>query len=578
MSNNGTNKPRKLVVVGGVAGGASCAARARRLDEQAEIVVFEKGHDPSFANCGMPYYLGGEIKDRSALNVQTEGSLKARLNLTVHCLTEVTKVNREAKTVSVKEYTTGKEYDEPYDDLVLSVGAAPFKPPIPGIERDGNISLRNLNDMDKIHDWINSTGGKRAVVAGAGFIGVEMAEQLKHRGMEVWLVEAMPQIMAPLDEEMAKLLHAELEAKGVHVFVDDGINSFVPPTDGAKGSDVNLKSGVTLHADVVILGLGVRPDTKLAAEAGLKLGARGGIIVDSEMRTETDPHVWAVGDAIEVLNPTFGDQWMVAMAGPANRQGRMAADNIMGQGRKYRGTYGTSVMRCFDLTCACTGVNERTVKARGVPYKAIHVYPKNHAGYYPGSKAIWLKLVFNPETGAIYGAQSVGADLVEKRIDVIATAMYGKLTVDDLAQLELCYAPPFGTAKDPVNYAGMVAQDIMEGLVDTCTWDQVPELLKRPDVAMVDVRTPKEVTGSGKVHASAVNIEIDALRGRVAEIPQGKTLLVHCGTGLRSYYACRILNQLGFKTINLCGGYEMWKVLGLTKLAAEMSAIDKQQG
>ena len=486
----------------------------------------------------------------------------------MRCLSEVTKINREAKTVTVKEYTTGKEYDESYDDLILSLGAMPFKPPIPGIDRPGNISLRNLVDMDKIESWITEVKAERAVVAGAGFIGVEMAEQLHARGMKVTLVEAAPQIMAPVDEEMAAVLQTELESKGIRVIVGDLATSFEEPTQGAKGSDVCLKSGERLHADIVILGLGVRPDTGLVKDAGLKLGARGGIIVDDYLRTE-DPSIWAVGDAIEVRNPTMGEQWMVAMAGPANRQGRMVADNIFGNKRKYKGTIGTSVLRCFDLTCACTGVNERTVKAKGLKYKAIHIWPSNHAGYYPGASQILFKLVFNPDDGTIYGAQAIGKDLTEKRIDVVATAMYGGMTVDDLAQLELCYAPPFGSAKDPVNYAGMVAQNIMDGMVKTCTWDELPAMLEGGEYAVVDVRKPSEVASSGVVAKGAINIEVDQLRERVAEIPAGKKLLVHCESGQRSYYACRALNQMGYDTTNLMGGNKLWKAHGIKKYAAK---------
>jgi NADPH-dependent 2,4-dienoyl-CoA reductase/sulfur reductase-like enzyme len=440
---NNSTAQRRIVIVGGVAGGASAAARARRLDENASIIVFEKGPDPSFANCGMPYHLGGEIEDRAKLNVQTPASLKARLNLDVRTLTEVLSINRDAKTVTVVEYETKRQYSEPYDDLILSVGAKPFMPPIPGIDRKGNFALRNLQDMDQIDDWLRESGAKRAVVAGAGFIGVEMAEQLKRRGLHVTLIEAAPQIMAPVDVEVAALLQQELERNGVAVRVADAVAAFEPPTDGAQGSDLLLKSGGyaphpqhlpppppplahasiahrlhaaaarRLHADVVILGLGVRAESALARDAGLELSARGGIVVDEHLRTK-DPAIWAVGDAIEVRNPTLGDSWMVAMAGPANRQGRMVADNILAAPdtplRAYRGTLGTSVLRCFSLTCACTGVNERTLKSRGASYKAVHTWPMSHAGYYPGAAPMLLKLLFEPASGRVLGAQAVGPD------------------------------------------------------------------------------------------------------------------------------------------------------------------------
>jgi len=550
--------PRKYVVVGAVAGGASCAARLRRLDEKASIVVFEKGPDPSFANCGMPYYLGGEIKDRNALAVQTPASLLARLNLDVRVRTEATSIDTAKKIVKARDLRSGEEYTESYDELLISPGAKPFVPPIPGINRPGNLSLRNLEDMDRIKQWIEDRQCKTAVVAGGGFIGIEMAEQLRHIGMDVTLVEAMPQLMAPFDPEMASMLQAELERHGVKVEVGAPIKGFEAPAAGGPGSDVVLDENRRLTADVVILGLGVRPDTELAKAAGLALNARGGIIVDERMRTSA-PHVYAAGDAVEVKNPIVGGEWMVALAGPANRQGRTAADNMAGHSEHtFDGTWGSSAVRVFDLTAAGTGLNERLLDSAGVKFHAVHLHPNQHAGYYPGAQVLSLKILFGAEgkrKGKLLGAQAVGKDGADKAIDALAVALQAGMTVDDLADLELCYAPPVGSAKSPINYAGMIAQDMLEGLVETVQWHEFHDLASDPANLIVDVRTAAEVLNTGPLHPSAVNLPLDDLRARMGELPQDKTLITYCLAGQRGYYAARILAENGFAVKNLDGAY-----------------------
>jgi NADPH-dependent 2,4-dienoyl-CoA reductase/sulfur reductase-like enzyme len=447
----------KIVIIGGVAGGASAAARARRHDEHAEIILLQSGPDVSYASCGMPYFIGGEITDRHAMAVQTPATLNAKLNLDVRVNVRVSKIDTANKSVSGKNEKSGEEFSETYDELILAVGAAPLKPPIPGIDLPSLFALRNLEDMDDINAWIGKVQSglqqdinMHVVVAGAGFIGLEMVEQLLRRNIAVSLVEMMPQILGPLDVEMANILEQDLVKRGVNVITGDGIKKFEEQGDNVV---VHLGSGKALPpAQMTILGLGVRPDTAIAKEAGIELGPRGHIIVTDDLKTNI-PHIWAVGDAVEVLNPILGgeEKWAVPLAGPANRQGRMVADNIYGLNRKFKGTYAAAVVRSFDLIAAAVGMNEKMLKSKHIPYQVVHVHPGSHAGYYPGAKSINFKLLFSPESGKIFGAQAVGEDGVEKRIDVISTAMHGNLTVEDLAELELCYAPPVGSAKDPVN-------------------------------------------------------------------------------------------------------------------------------
>ena len=552
----------KLVIVGGVAGGASAAARARRLDENAEIILLQSGPDVSFASCGMPYFIGGEITDRTQMAVQTPASLHDRLNLDVRVNTRVIKIDKDAQKVEARNEETGEVYEESYDHLVLAVGAAPFKPPISGIDRKGLFTLRNLQDMDAIVDWMDAQsqrmpmGDMHCVVAGAGFVGLEMVEQLVNSGTNVTLVEMMPQILGPMDVEMAAILQKDLEYRGVEVITGDAIQEFSEYDKDPDASIVTLKSGRVLPpAHLTILGLGVRPDTGVIKDSGIKLSPRGHIVVNDHLQTNVN-NVWAVGDAVEVKNPLIpGEKWAVPLAGPANRQGRMVADNIFGKEmRSYKGTYGTSVVRSFELYAACVGMNEKLLIAKNMPYSCIHVHTNSHAGYYPGAKQVHLKLIFDPSGGTIYGAQAVGEDGVEKRIDVIATAMQGHLTVDDLAELELCYAPPVGSAKDVVNMAGMAAQNIVEGLISQVEWKDLERLAHEPGTAIIDVRNPSEIERTGQIAHGAINIPLNDLRSHLDDIPKDKHLVVSCASGQRSYYACRILQQHGFENVENLGG------------------------
>ena len=559
----------KIVIIGGVAAGASAAARARRHDEHAEIILLQSGPDISYASCGMPYFIGGEIKDRKTMAVQTPASLDAKLKIDVRVNIRVTAINTDQKSISAMNERSNEVFLENYDELVIAVGAAPLKPPIPGIDLPSLFSLRNLEDMDKINAWITQVQGDlkagqkmHCVVAGAGFIGLEMVEQLVNRNIAVSLVEMMPQILGPLDVEMAKILEDDLVTRGVNVITGDGIKDFTKEGEG-DNVVVHLGSGKALPpAQMTILGLGVRPDTALVREAGIACTKRGHIIVDEHLKTNI-PNVWAVGDAVEVKNPILGgdEMWAVPLAGPANRQGRMVADNIYGMNRSFKGTYGASVVRSFDLIAASVGMNEKIIRSKNLPYNEVHVHPGSHAGYYPGSKSINLKLLFNPENGKIYGAQAVGEDGVEKRIDVISTAIQGNLTVEDLAELELCYAPPVGSAKDPVNIAGMAAQNIMEGFVQQIQWDQLEEAVNDPDTVILDVRSVNEVA-TAKLCDSAINIPLPELRDRMDEIPEGKKIVVSCASGQRAYYACRILMQqpdMQGKVFNLSGAFKTYQ-------------------
>lgn len=546
----------KIVVVGGVAGGASAAARARRLSEKAEIVLVERGPDVSFANCGLPYYVGGEISERRKLLLHTPETMKARLRLDVRVRTEAIAIDRAAREVVLRDLDGGREYREPYDALVLATGAAPIRPPIPGIERPGHFTVRSVPDVDAIDDWIEKHGAATAVVVGGGYIGLEMAEQLVHRGLKVSLAEVAPQVMAPLDPEMAEWVHAELRRNGVDLHLRDGVASFDAPSAGesAAASVVVLKSGVRLPADIVILGLGVRPETSLARDAGLEIGELGGVRVDQSMRT-SDEHIWAVGDVVEVRDMVTGRWSLVPLAGPANRQGRIAADSIFGHPSRYRGTLGSAVLRVFSLTVACTGASEKTLAAAGIACEATHLHNGSHAGYYPGAKPIALKVIYGRD-GKLLGAQAAGEDGVEKRIDVLATAIMGGMDIDDIAELELCYAPPFGSAKDPVNMAGMAAQNVLSGLVRQVQWHELAGLDAGRTV-VVDVRDPAE-REAGCIPGS-LHIPLPELRQRIGELPRDKEVVVSCQSGQRSYFASRILEQHGFTVRNLTGSYRTWK-------------------
>jgi NADPH-dependent 2,4-dienoyl-CoA reductase/sulfur reductase-like enzyme/rhodanese-related sulfurtransferase len=548
----------RIIVVGGVAGGMSAAVRARRLDEEAEIQVFEKGPYVSFANCGLPYHVGGEIEDRAKLVLQTPKSIGTRFNVTVHVRTEVLRIDREAHKVVVKNLEDGSERDVVYDRLILSTGSRAFEPPIPGFHREGHFPLRTIPEMDAMQKWIARPEVKRAVVVGGGFIGLEIAEQLKHRGLDVSLAEFAPQIMLPLDPEMAALLQEQVRLDGIDLHLGAGVESFLDPSEGSdvQASRVRLSNGVELDADLVALCLGVRPEISLAQEAGLEIGSLGGIRVDARLRTE-DPRIWAIGDAIEVKHPVTGSWTRIPLAGPANRQGRIAAENALGAGREYKGTVGTSILRIFSLAAGATGANEATLKREGRRFQVVHVHRTSHAGYYPGAKMLTLKLLFDPGDGRLLGAQGVGADGVDKRIDVLATALQAGLTVYQIAELELSYSPPFGNAKDPVNIAAMAACNVLDGLVKLVAWDQVP-LDGKGEAQVVDVRSAKEFA-SGHI-PGAVNISVDNMREQMEKLDKERPVHLYCGVGQRSYYAHRILAAHGFQSASVDGGYRTWSV------------------
>ncbi|WP_210367222.1 CoA-disulfide reductase [Bacillus sp. REN3] len=540
---------KKVIIVGGVAGGATTAARLRRLDEKAEIVMIERGEYISFANCGLPYYIGGIIQERDALLVQTVEGMSKKFNMDIRNLSEVTRIDRERKIVEIKNLRTGETYEETYDVLVLSPGASPIKPPIPGIEEaEALFTLRNIPDTDKIKEYVDVRQPKKAAVIGGGFIGVEMAENLWERGIEVTLVEMADQIMAPIDFEMASILHQHLREKGVNLVLEDGVKSFEQ-----NGTLINLNSGKQIETDLIILAIGVAPENNLAKEAELELGLRGAIRVNEHLQT-ADESIYAIGDAIEVKDYINGQATHIPLAWPANRQGRIVADHINGIDSKYQGTLGTSIAKVFDMTVAATGNNEKTLKRLGIAYDVVHVHPSSHAGYYPGAFPIALKLIFDRETGKIFGAQAVAYDGADKRIDVLATAIKGGMTIFDLPDLELAYAPPYSSAKDPVNMAGYAAKNVAEGLVETVQWHEINDILANGSY-LIDVREPIECD-MGMI-AGSVNIPLGELRDRLSEIPN-KEVYVYCQVGLRGYLASRILMQAGFKVRNLDGGYKTY--------------------
>ncbi|MCC0717864.1 CoA-disulfide reductase [Clostridioides sp. ZZV14-6105] len=541
---------KKIIIVGGVAGGASTAARLRRLDEKAQIIMFEKGEYISFANCGLPYYIGGSINEREKLIVQTVETMSSKFNLDIRNLSEVIKIDKENKSVSVKNHKTGETYEESYDVLVLSPGAKPIKPPISGINECKNLfTLRNIPDTDKIKTYVDNNKPKHAVVIGGGFIGLEMAENLHDKGIKLTLVEASEQVMAPLDIEMVSVIHDHLISKDIELILKDGVKFF-----SENGNKVILSSGKEIKTDMIILSIGVKPETTIAKEAGLKLNERGAIIVDNYMKT-SDENIYALGDAVEITDFINKKPTMIPLAWPANRQGRLVADNICGRDITYQGTLGSSVAKVFDYTVATTGNNEKTLKRIGLDYKAIHIHPGSHAGYYPGAFPISLKMTLDPKTGKIFGAQGVGIEGVEKRIDVLATAIKGGLTVFDLPDIETCYAPPYNSAKDPVNMLGYYASNIIEDLVEIVQWNEVDNIIADSGV-IIDVREEFELA-TGKI-PNSMHIPLGQLRDRLNEIPKNKKLYATCQIGLRGYVACRILEQHGLKCINIDGGVKTY--------------------
>jgi len=538
---------KKVLIVGGVAGGASAAARLRRLDENVEIIMFERDEYISFANCGLPYYIGEVIKDRDKLLVQTPESMKARFNIDVRNNSEVVGIDTDKKVVTVKSKVKGT-YEESYDYLVLSPGARAIKPNIEGINSDKIFTLRNIPDTDGIKAYVDKKGTNSAVVIGGGFVGVEMAENLKERGLQVTLVEAAPHLLAPFDTDIVLTIEKEVTDNGVDIILNDGVKAF---KDNGSTVEVILNSGTKISTDLVILAIGVIPDTGFVKEAGIKLGARGHILVNDKMETSAEG-VLAVGDAIEVVDFINKSNTAIPLAGPANKQGRIAADNIAGLNTTYKGTQGTSIIKVFGLTAASTGNNERTLAKANIPYKAIFVHPVSHASYYPGALSMTLKLIFNEE-GKILGAQGVGYDGVDKRIDVLATVIRLGGTVTDLTELELSYAPPFSSAKDPVNMAGFVAENVLAGRMDVLTTEQFMAYDKE-NTTVLDVRTEMEFE-NGHIEG-AINIPVDSLRARLSELDKNKEILEYCQVGLRGYVAARILDQKGFKVKNLTGGYK----------------------
>ncbi|MGE4571773.1 MAG: DsrE/DsrF/DrsH-like family protein [Candidatus Izemoplasmatales bacterium] len=541
----------KTIIIGGVAGGASTATRLRRLDETREIIMLERGEYISFANCGLPYYIGGVIESRDALIVETVEDMQARFNIDVRIFSEVTSINREEKTITIRNIKSNEVYKESYDQLVISTGAFPVKPPIPGINEAKHLyTLRNIADMDIIKNYINQEKPKHASVIGGGFIGIEMAENLHHLGMEVSIVEMANQVMGPIDIEMAEIIHQHIRNKGVDLILSDGVKSF-----NNEGKEIELTSGKKIQTDLIIFSIGVRPENLLAKEAGIELGKFGGISVNEYLQT-SDPNIYAIGDVIEVNDFVTKDITMIPLAGPANKQGRIVADNLCGIESVYTGSMGTSVAKVFDYTVGSTGNNEKTLIKKKLKYKTIHIHPGSHAGYYPGSTTIAMKLLFDPETEKIYGGQAVGMDGVDKRIDVIATAIRANLKVTELKDLELSYAPPFSSAKDPVNMLGFVAENIINHLVKVIEWNDVNELIKSKSF-ILDVRDEIEYQ-LGSI-PSAVNIPLPQLRNRLNELPLDQKIYIYCQTGIRAYNAYRILSQKGFDVYNLDGAFRTYQ-------------------
>lgn len=541
----------KVLIIGGVAGGASTAARLRRLNEKAEIIIFERGKHISFANCGIPYYCGDVIKDREKLLLLTPEKIKNLLNIEARTESEVIKINRDRKSITIENKINGQTYEESYDKLVLSPGAYPIKPAIEGIDDEGIFTVRNLDDADNIKNYINNTNSKSAIVIGGGFIGIEMAENLHHLGLDTSIVEASNQVLNQLDHEMAVQVQNHLRSKGVKLYLTDGVKSF----NESEKLEITLNSGKKLQTDLVILAIGVRPENSLAKDAGLELGKTGGILVNEHLQT-SDENIYALGDAIEVKDFVSGTEALIPLAGPANRQGRIVAENLNDIKTSYKATQGTSLVKVFDLTIATTGNNEKQLKKNNIPYQKVYTQGMSHAEYYPDPFPMNIKLLFAPETGKILGTQIIGLDGVDKRIDVIATSLRFNKTVKDLVELELAYAPPYGSAKDPVNIAGMVAENILTGKVKPIYWNEIDTL--NDNTYILDVRTPEEqITGK---FDGAHNIPLEEIRNRLNEIPRDKKIIVYCTKGLKAYFASRILTLNGFENVyNLIGGYSLYK-------------------
>jgi NADPH-dependent 2,4-dienoyl-CoA reductase/sulfur reductase-like enzyme/rhodanese-related sulfurtransferase len=542
----------KLLIIGGVAGGGTAAARARRLDEHAEIILFERGEHISFANCGLPYYIGKVIKNQEDLLVTTAEAFRDRYNIDIRIFSEVIFINTKNKQVEVKNIKTGERYRESYDKIILSPGAEPVKPPFKGIELDNIFNLRDIPDSERIKKHVDTKRPESAVVVGGGFIGLEMAENLVRRGVKTTIVEILDQVMAPLDYEMAAIIHAHLKEKGVICELGNGVESFSKKEDRVL---VVTNKGHSIECDMVILAIGIKPENRLAIEAGLEIGKHGGIKVDSTMRT-SDPDIYAVGDAVEVKDFVTGLPTMTALAGPANKQGRIAADNALGRKSMFRGTLGSTVVKVFDLTVASTGTNEKTLKRNNIPSLVSYTHSGSNASYYPGATMMAIKLIFSPSSGKILGSQIIGMKGVDKRIDVLATAIHGTMTVYDLEELELAYAPPYSSAKDPINIAGFVATNILKGDIENINWNDLGDI-NRNETILIDLRNKDELDSAGVIEG-ALHIPLNELRQKLPKLNKEKNYIPFCAIGLRGYIGHRILVQNGFQSKNLSGGYKTY--------------------
>lgn len=553
----------KVIIVGGVAGGASCAARLRRLDENAEITMYERSGYISYANCGLPYYIGEVITDKEELTLQTPESFYDRFRVNAKVRHEVVDIDADNKTVTVKNLETGEEFKDNYDKLVLSPGAKAVKPNISGIDGENIFTLRTVEDTLRIYDYVKKSGAQSATVIGGGFVGLEAAENLRHLGLNVTLIEAAEQVLAILDGDMVSQVHALFRENGIKLLLGSGVAGF----ENNDGKTVcKLADGNEISSDMVLLAIGVVPDTSLAQKAGLKTGIKGSIVVNDKMETSVDD-IYAVGDAVEIEHFITKQKALISLAGPANKQGRIAADNIAGGDSRYKGTQGTSVIKLFDMTAAATGINERTAKSLGIEFEKIILSPLSHAGYYPGGNVMTIKLLFEKNSQKILGALIVGYDGVDKRIDVIATAIRAEMKVGDLAELELAYAPPYSSAKDPVNMAGFIAQNLISGKVKHFYYEDLTALSKDEGAFLLDTRTPFEYKQGNA--EGFVNIPVDELRERIDEIPADKRIYVMCQSGLRSYVATRILSNLGYDCYNFAGGYRFYSIIENEKLASK---------
>lgn len=550
----------KVIIVGGVAGGASAAARLRRLDENARITMYERSGYISYANCGLPYYIGGVITDRRQLTLQTPDSFYKRFRVDVKVNHEVLSIDRVNHTVEVKNLSTGEIFTDNYDKLVLSPGAKAVKPPIPGIESERIFTLRTVEDTYRIADEIKALKAESAVVIGGGFIGIEAAENLTGIGLSVSLCEASPQVLSQFDDDMIPQVHAVIREKGINLILGRAISSFEEKEDGIESV---LSDKEHIKSDIVLLAIGVAPDSALAVSAGIKTGIKGAITVDEHMLT-SDPDIYAVGDAAEIEELVTGSKANIPLAGPANKQGRIAADNIAGISSSYKGTMGTSVLKIFDITAASTGINERRARAMSLKYDKVILSPSSHASYYPGGKVMTMKVLFDPDKDRLLGAQIIGYDGVDKRIDVIATALRAGMRASELAALELAYAPPYSSAKDPVNMAGFIIENVINQKVRHFFYDDIPSLQKKDDAFLIDTRTMREYSAG---HAPGfINIPVDELRERLNEVPCDKTVYVMCQSGLRSYIACRILSAHGYRCFNFAGGYRLYSSIAGEKV------------